>query len=534
MLERSKRYEQGSERLAAVLEQISGPGRGSETPLFADNIVIALDDDRQITTQTARGSENSGDKTPIVAKLTRTDGTYFLECPEGREVWVNGRQFHAGQLMHRDIVEFGDKGPLVRYRLWDKRSHSRKPPGEICADCWDYLRSSRKPFPKRLALAAGDSARQLLTRTTLVFRLGVIFLFAITGVVFYQQHALNVLQQEQLADSRLRAEQIAHSLLESRQIANADLESLQKTIADRLAERDDRLSQLERSASATIDTIREASPSVVFLQGAYGLRDSGTGLGLRHIVDAEGNRRLGPGGRPLLSFDGKGPLMERQFTGTGFAVADGTVLATNRHVAVPWSANGQVLEFGDRRMQPFMIRFVAYVPGDANPAAVELIRASDDSDLALVKIIDPSRSLPPLAVATKEPAQGASVTVLGYPTGLHSMVAGAGKAFVEELRRTGKSSFWEVSARLASENRIKPLSSFGIVAQRTDSFLVYDAATTRGGSGGPVINDSGEVVAVNAAFLQQYDGSNFGVLASKLNELLRSAGVHVAARASDG
>ena len=105
------------------------------------------------------------------------------------------------------------------------------------------------------------------------------------------------------------------------------------------------------------------------------------------------------------------------------------------------------------------------------------------------------------------------------------MVARSGKAFVEELQKEKSTSFWDVAGRLAERGFIKPLSSYGIVAQVTPDFLVYDAATTQGGSGGPVLNSRGEVVAVNTAILSGYAGSNLGVPVQKLHQLIAEAGI---------
>ena len=63
------------------------------------------------------------------------------------------------------------------------------------------------------------------------------------------------------------------------------------------------------------------------------------------------------------------------------------------------------------------------------------------------------------------------------------------------------------------------------MAQVTGEFLVYDAATTQGGSGGPVLNTGGEVVAVNAAILPGYAGSNLGIPVAHLIKLMEEAGV---------
>ena len=75
-------------------------------------------------------------------------------------------------------------------------------------------------------------------------------------------------------------------------------------------------------------------------------------------------------------------------------------------------------------------------------------------------------------------------------------------------------------ARLAASGLIAPLSSGGIVGQATGAAIVYDAETTHGGSGGPVLNLRGEVVAVNAAIIPEFGGSNLGVPATRIAPLL--------------
>ena len=73
---------------------------------------------------------------------------------------------------------------------------------------------------------------------------------------------------------------------------------------------------------------------------------------------------------------------------------------------------------------------------------------------------------------------------------------------------------------LAEGGHIAPLATRGIVGQITAASVVYDADTTHGGSGGPVISLDGAVVAINAAILTDFAGSNLGVPAAEALRLL--------------
>ena len=53
--------------------------------------------------------------------------------------------------------------------------------------------------------------------------------------------------------------------------------------------------------------------------------------------------------------------------------------------------------------------------------------------------------------------------------------------------------------------------------------MVYDAQTTNGGSGGPVLSTTGEVVAINSAVLPEFGGSNLGVPAEQARRMLELA-----------
>ena len=167
------------------------------------------------------------------------------------------------------------------------------------------------------------------------------------------------------------------------------------------------------------------------------------------------------------------------------------------------------------------------MPGKVAAGAVELVRASGDADLAVLRRKDAAGAEPMsgLRLADKPPVPGDEVIVMGYPTGLRSMLAQSGEDFIEELQKTENTEFWSVAARLAEKGYIVPLASRVIVGQASLATIVYDAETTLGGSGGPVLDVDGSVVAVNAAILPEYGGSNLGVPVAKVLELLDEAGL---------
>jgi serine protease Do len=78
-----------------------------------------------------------------------------------------------------------------------------------------------------------------------------------------------------------------------------------------------------------------------------------------------------------------------------------------------------------------------------------------------------------------------------------------------------------ISRELARRGLIRPLATQGHLGVILPNRLVYDAPTTVGGSGGPIFNAGGKVIGVNAAILQGFSGSNFGVPISFGLELMK-------------
>jgi S1-C subfamily serine protease len=166
---------------------------------------------------------------------------------------------------------------------------------------------------------------------------------------------------------------------------------------------------------------------------------------------------------------------------------------------------------------------IGYFPNVSRSFDVSLLTASTTEDLAILRCDGDLHGIPALELGAGSVVAGDEVIVLGYPTGIRALLARTDLDFVNKLLEESKRDFWYIARRLSEEGHIAPLATRGIVGQVTRTNVVYDAVTTHGGSGGPVLSLSGEVVAINTAILSDFGGSNLGVPAEAALRLLELA-----------
>ena len=510
--------------VTAAIEHLTGPARGTAIWLSGDVLDVALVGARQLR---VAESTSVQPEQGVIARLHRSGESYEIQAFEPYPLWVNGERVSAKKLEPRDLIEFGETGPLSRFQLYREGSAVRKSVADIIGDCIDYTRVSRKPIGARMRRALGDLVSDITLRTTVLFRISVVLAIVVLATTAVHQSLSSVRLKRQLESDALKLESFSSALARARQEAlrQGDLNALREELGQRLSTASERLAALEERSEASARVIASAMRSIVFLQGAYGFREKESGRMLRHAVDAQGNLLMLPRGQPMLTLEGDGPVAERQFTGTAFVATGNGVLLTNRHVALPWENDASAGSLVEQDMEPVLVKFIGYLPETIEPFAVELLEASDTADLALLKRGGGARPVAHLRLAAKAPRPGDEVIVMGYPTGLVSMLAQTGDAFIEALQAEGNLDFWQVAERLSKAQFIRPLASRGIVGQVTPATVVYDAETTHGGSGGPVLAMSGEVIAVNAAVIPEYGGSNLGVPVDEARRLLAKAGV---------
>jgi len=505
---------------AAALEHLTGPLRG-EVTWVTGAVDVRVLPDRILSFSKARSDHADAD---TIARFRRAGSTYEIEATGTEPLWVNGKLVHLTPLGFGDVIEFGETGPLSRFRLYDERHRPPMTVADIFDDMICYIRTSRRPLLNKLGFAATELGRRMARETTLIFRALVVISLGVLTFFLYQQYRTDKTIRAQIESGNLQIDSVAKALTEARRetIRPSDLAALQDELGNRLTSNAERLRSLEARSGASPRVISGAASSVAFLQGAYSLRHTDSGDMLRHVLGADGLPVYLPNGQPYLALTGTGPVAEVQFNGTGFVLSGSGVLITNRHVAEPWGSGPATL-MGKAGLEPAMTRFVAYFPGHAVAVPLTTIRTSDTVDLAVLSLGGDQVMTAGLHLAAADPMPGEEVIVMGYPTGLKSMLAQSGAGFVQELQKSGETGFWVVAERLAAANLIAPLASRGIIGQATGAAVVYDAETTHGGSGGPVLNMDGEVIAVNTAIIPEFGGSNFGIPVSHIISLLAEA-----------
>ncbi len=223
-----------------------------------------------------------------------------------------------------------------------------------------------------------------------------------------------------------------------------------------------------------------------------------------------------------VGFGGRATLLRARISGTGFVVADG-LLATNRHVAEPWYEDPESTALLRRGATPHLEKLVAFFPGLAAPVNITPAELSAQGDLAVLRIADSQavHQLRPLPLAGDIPDPGELVSVVGYPMGVLGMVAKSPPAVYERL--AFRHDDIGAANELAALSLIRPSATCGHLGDVVGDKLIYDAPTAHGGSGGPVFNSKGEVIGVNAAYLDGFSGGTLGVSVRALKPLIAAA-----------
>lgn len=328
--------------------------------------------------------------------------------------------------------------------------------------------------------------------------------------------------------ARTQAEQTA---IDSTEAQRQDLKRQSKELRDKLAGADpsqvaelerqlrasnERLQKLETERTVAQDVIHSYSASVCLLHVVVGFRDKGSGLILRYTtMTPNGSPLADGGGRTQVQLGGIGPEVRMDVFGTGFLVsADGRIV-TNHHVAEPWWKNDDIGELLKQAvdLEPRVVEMTAYFPGISHGIPVASQKISSEADLAVVagNVSGLKLKLLTMDDSPKAAVSGQPVVLIGYPTGVDAILARTNDDALRSIAANTNGDANSLMNELAHRNLIRPVNTQGHIGDVLTDKIIYDAQTTSGGSGGPLFNAEGKVIAVNVAMLRDFGGSNFAI-----------------------
>jgi serine protease Do len=278
------------------------------------------------------------------------------------------------------------------------------------------------------------------------------------------------------------------------------LAALRSAAADRLSDSVQHLaaevSHLQQEQSMPVQVLSRHRGSICYIYAVYSLTVP-----------------RGPGEPPKI--------YRTQLSATGFVAAPG-VVATNRHVVQPWWDDDHDENIIRKGGVPKLERLEAFFPGASSSIPLRNPRVSPSTDVAVVSFDSTANpALRPLPLAKSSAVPGDPVVVVGYPMGVTAMLAKSpGKVY----KRLAYSLDTVAIARdLASHSLIRPSATYGHLGDVVEEKLIYDAPTAQGGSGGPVFNSQGEVIGVNAAYLDGFAGGTIGISVEAVKPLISLA-----------
>jgi hypothetical protein len=522
------------------LTHLSGPRQGQTDQLDRLPATLGADSGLEVVIPGIAGTH---------AHLVERHGEVVLEDGgSDRGTFLLGEQVREAVLRDGDVIELGRGGPKVSFRRGE---------GELV------------PLEPQIVTAAPDShlhphhhadvlhavIRETVAHTSRLFRILTLVVLGLGGLALgYSQwqarrlraelkhlrEAVAAANEEQRRFVE-RIEEERHRGAEERKGLESRIEeahSREETLSRKLAEAQaaeatkvraelsltrERLTSLETERAAGERIIRDYGAGVCLIQGSYAFYDA-DGRGLRLQLDESGNPKRKDDGTPRVDVGASGPLYTSDYLGTGFLVDRHGLILTNRHVAEPWWNDGTAQALIKSGHRPRFLTFRAFFPKEAEPFDLTTDRVSDKVDLAVARLDLKKRPIPVLQLDASGSAAvaGQPVVVLGYPAGLEALLAKADTGMVQELLASTGSGSDRVAEAMGRKGLIRPSTTQGHIGDITKTDIVFDAPTTQGGSGGPVLNKNGRVIAVEYAVLTRFEGSSFGVPIGYAVDLLKA------------
>lgn len=346
----------------------------------------------------------------------------------------------------------------------------------------------------------------------------------------------NVQNQQQILESarKLREDPANADLMQQKEKLQQQAEALRKKLSapdgedvaqlrKQLDEATGRLTKLEGSSMAAEAVIRDYAPSVCLLHVSVAFNEKDSGMRLRYGgINGDGSPLKDSDGNTVYTTEGRAPEVRADFFGSGFIAGEGKIL-TNHHVVQPWWGSDEMADAVKQGLEPVIADMTAYFPGVANGVPVGISQISQEADLAVVHgdLSELKRAILKLDGRKEAAISGEPLISFGYATGIDAILARAGDQTVEQIVKASGGDPKLILEELSRRKLIRPLVTQGHVGDVLTDKIVYDAQTTSGGSGGPLLNQNGGVIGVTFAVVKGFGGSNFGVPIRYASPLLK-------------
>ena len=489
----------------------------------------------------------------IHAELSVEQGISVLHDRTGKRLlFVNGLGQKEAALRDGDLIQFGEAGPEVRFRLASEGVSMTKPLKTIVADSHDIIvRTPHSRYLSPVYLARHILADIMIHASPLVrVAAGLIILAPVIfilwlGVALYRQHQATIETERQMAEvvHQLELKQMTQAELErrveqERQLATESLRRREEQVTvltaklkalepARESQREveavrQQLNALRQSQSFAEEIISRFGGSVGLLQGGYGFKEKTTGRPLRYQgIDQLGNPYVDKDGNALVTLEGIAPPVLIYFAGTAFLVdRDGTVV-TNRHIVRMWETYGPARQAIEAGFEPELILLRLFFPGEETPYLLTEVVVPDQGDIALLRTERvPTRQSPVMLASEGPPHVGEPIVMLSYPGSIDTLLARAAPSVSQDILNKAGGDVVRLVDELARKQLIRTLATQGHVSDASPELIAYEAASASGSSGAPIFNRAGKVIAVNQAMLQRVGGVHVALPVRFVNELV--------------
>jgi len=497
---------------------------------------------------------------PLHAELAVENGHPIIRDRSGkRALLVNGLRQMEALLQDGDLLQFGEQGPQIRFRLLPSQASETKSWRTIVEDSQDIV--VRTPHTRYLSplylvrhifrdivLHASPAVK---TAAAIVLIAPLLFISWL-GIVVYREHQAATLSERMLAElsSQLQTGRLTQAELErriewERQGAEALRRQQEGEIAALMAKLkvleaaresaqdvraiQQQLSAVRQSQSFAEDIVRRFGGSVGLLQGGYGFKEKATGRPLRYQgLDQLGNPYVDKDGNALVTLEGIAPRVLIYFAGTAFLVDRAGTVVTNRHMVHMWESFEPAKQAIAAGFEPDMVLLRLFFPGEEAPYLLTEARVSDQVDIAVLRTDRVPAAGTPLVLATGVPIHvGEPVVMVSYPGTVDTLLARTSQSTSQAILAKAGGDPVRLVNEVAQKKLIRPLATQGHLSDVSPDLITYEAASASGSSGAPIFNRAGAVIGINHATLQRIEGVHMALPIRFVADLLNRNQQHI-------